>query len=97
MTTIYTTAKAFLNNNILYFLHIGSKYFDFNQNDNEYTTKMHLKDLFTKQCILGTIGICLAAFGAMFAVFWIEFFESKLAEVSTAHHKNIFMLSKQGF
>lgn len=48
---------------------------------------MHLKDLFTKQCVLGTIGICLAAFGAMFAVFWIEFFDSKLAEVSV-HARN---------
>lgn len=57
---------------------------------------MHLKDLFTKQCVLGTIGICLAAFGAMFAVFWIEFFESKLAEVST-RQKTTILLSKPPF
>lgn len=43
---------------------------------------MHLKDFFSKQCVLGTIGLCLAGFGAMFSVFWIDFFESMLAKVS---------------
>lgn len=41
-----------------------------------------LRELFSKQCILGTIGVCLAAFGAFFAVFWMDFFDSQLAQVS---------------
>lgn len=31
---------------------------------------------------MGTVGVCLAAFGAFFAVFWMDFFDSQLAQVS---------------
>lgn len=51
-------------------------------------SKMHFKDLFSKQCVLGTIGLCLAGFGAMFAVFWADFFDSMLAKVSGMDQNN---------
>lgn len=43
---------------------------------------MHVKDFFTKACILSTVGALLTGFGAIFAIFWLEFFESMLAKVS---------------
>lgn len=43
---------------------------------------MHVKDLCTKPCAVGTIGLILAGFGALFAIFWRDIFDLQVANVS---------------
>lgn len=44
---------------------------------------MHLKDLCSKQCCLGTAGILLAATGLIFATFWLDLFYYMLGKEMT--------------
>ncbi|KAJ6646997.1 UDP-galactose transporter senju, partial [Pseudolycoriella hygida] len=41
---------------------------------------MHAKDIFSKQCILCTIGVLIILFSTLFAIFWMQLFESILAK-----------------
>lgn len=44
---------------------------------------MHVKEWFTKSCILGTLGLILAGFGTLFICFWRDIFQQQLENVST--------------
>uniref|UniRef100_A0A1B0GM35 Uncharacterized protein n=1 Tax=Phlebotomus papatasi TaxID=29031 RepID=A0A1B0GM35_PHLPP len=39
---------------------------------------MRMTDFFSKQCCLGSIGLILAGFGTLFAVFWLDFLETQI-------------------
>lgn len=43
---------------------------------------MRMTDFFSKQCCLGSIGLILAGFGTLFAVFWLDFLETQIINVS---------------
>uniref|UniRef100_A0A7G3AVF2 Putative plasma membrane glycoprotein cd36 n=1 Tax=Lutzomyia longipalpis TaxID=7200 RepID=A0A7G3AVF2_LUTLO len=39
---------------------------------------MQMTDFFSKQCCLGTIGLILAGFGTLFAIFWVDILETQI-------------------
>ncbi|XP_037042329.1 protein peste-like isoform X2 [Bradysia coprophila] len=41
---------------------------------------MHAKDIFSKQCVLCTIGVLIILFSTIFAILWMQLFESILAK-----------------